>query len=187
MKRLIPVLVVLMLAVPAFAGMGIGVFGNFSLPLGDFGEGYSIGFGGGAKFCYGFMPTLGVELDAGYLMFSAKDVPGDVSVSFSIIPILVGLNYYFPVVPVKIYVGAGGGMYMRSYSYSNAYDVDESESDFGFFGALGMEYPFSETMCFEANVRFNHILSKDPDEEGSYDSQYIGINAGIIYYFPMEM
>ncbi|MCK4595226.1 porin family protein [candidate division WOR-3 bacterium] len=186
MRRLIPVMAVVMIAAPVFAGMGIGGFGNFSMPLGDFGDAAGMGFGGGVKFCYDFSPTLGLGVEAGYIMFGGETMDlgilGEWEYSYNMIPVLAGINYYVLPGPAKVYVTAGGGLYIVGWEVTIG-DVSESDSEskFGFYGGIGMEYPFGESTSFNANVRFNHILT-----EGDA-TQFIAINAGVNYYFPVGL
>ncbi|MCK4330476.1 porin family protein [candidate division WOR-3 bacterium] len=180
MRRLIPVMAVVMIAAPVFAGMGIGGFGNFSMPMGDFGDAAGMGFGGGVKFCYDFSPTLGLGVEAGYVMFGEKEEGFEFT--WNMIPVIAGINYYFLPAPAKLYATAGGGLYIVGCKITIG-DVSESDSEskFGFFGGLGMEYPFGESMTFDANVKFNHV----PSDGSSF--QYIAINAGVNYYFPVGL
>ncbi|MCK4353472.1 outer membrane beta-barrel protein [candidate division WOR-3 bacterium] len=189
MKKLIAILAIVVIATsPTFAGMGIGGFGNFSMPFGDFKEASDMGLGGGAKFCYGVMPGMDVEVAAGYLMFSGKTIDmgilGKWTTDYSFIPITAGINYCFLTEPVKVYVAAGGGFYMCSFKGTvkvggSSSSTTTSESKLGFATGLGMEYPISETMSFDLNAKYNHILTTDA-------LQFFGINAGIIYYFGVQ-
>lgn len=178
MKRLVPVVAVIMLASPLFAGMGIGAFGNVSIPMGDFGDAAGTGFGGGAKFFYGALPNMKMVAEACYTTFGEKEEIEGEDWSFSIIPIVAGIDYNLMPGPMSVYVGVGGGLYMLGVKYDGESD---SESKFGIYGGLGMELPIGESMTFDANVKFNHIFT---EEEAT---QYLGINAGINYYFPMPL
>lgn len=175
MRKIATIIAVVVMAAPLFAGMGIGAFGNVSTPLGDFGDAAGIGFGGGAKFFYKALPNIGLVAEAGYTTFGEKE---SVDVSCSIIPILVGINYNILPGPMNVYAGAGGGLYILGSKYD---DESDSESKFGIYGDLGMELPIGESMTFDANVKFNHIFTEVKATE------YIGINAGINYYFPMPL
>ena len=64
---------------------------ELALPMGDFADGSSMGFGGSLRYEHPVGDNLGITLTAGYLMFGGKDDGPD----FSMIPAQVGAKYYF--------------------------------------------------------------------------------------------
>lgn len=71
------------------AGIDVG------FPLGDFGEGFGIGFGASAKGLYGISDAGQATLTLGFLRFGMKDGNDLVSGSTSLIPILAGYRHRF--------------------------------------------------------------------------------------------
>lgn len=72
---------------------------DIALPLGDFGDAASFGFGVSAGYEHKLGDNMGVGGEVGYLLFSGKDpeISGfmDYSSSYSMIPILAHFKYYF--------------------------------------------------------------------------------------------
>lgn len=105
------------------------------LPLGDFKEIASIGFGGSVQGEYAVAETVGVTLNAGYLTFTGKSVDlggGSVKLpSTSIVPVLAGAKFYFG---EKFYGHAQAGMSFfnngggSAFTYAPALGVMASEN-----------------------------------------------------------
>lgn len=122
------------------AGVQLGV----ALPIGDWSDWVSTGFGGIATFHYELKPEITLTGALGYYSFgSSSDVSnilgsyGDYS--YSIVPIVAGLRYNLGKSNEQFrpYVGAEIGFYMASYSYKAGYagytmEFDASETEFGF-------------------------------------------------------
>src|SRR5690606_11452452 len=66
--------------------IGIGAGIDIGLPIGNFGEGYGIGFGASAKGLYGISDAGQVTLTLGFLRFGMKDGSDLVSGSAALIP-----------------------------------------------------------------------------------------------------
>lgn len=97
MKKLLSVF----FAVILFAGLlnaqgkkSLGVGLNVALPMSDFGDVAGTGFGGTAVFELEFAPQINGTATAGYISWGGKDF-GHFSYSYSAIPILVGVKYFF--------------------------------------------------------------------------------------------
>ena len=99
MKVVATVAIVLM-STTLFAQNGrISLGAELGLPMGDFGDAASMGFGGSLRYEMPMGDNLGLTLTAGYLMFSGKDqeifgieIEG---ADWSMIPIQLGAKYYF--------------------------------------------------------------------------------------------
>jgi hypothetical protein len=80
------------------AGGGNGRFSvgaELGLPMGDFGDAASTGFGGSLRYEMPMGDNLGLTATAGYLMFSGKTVEGVDMADWSMIPVQIGAKYYF--------------------------------------------------------------------------------------------
>lgn len=66
---------------------------ELALPMGDFGDGYSMGFGGTVGYEHPVGDALGIGLRAGYITFSGKDALD--GIKFNAIPIQAFAKYYF--------------------------------------------------------------------------------------------
>lgn len=96
-------------SVAAYAQQGAihingGVDGAF--PLGDFGEGYGMGFGATVKGLYGISDAGQVGLTLGYIGFGSKEDLGEGnSASFGVIPILALYRHHFGSLYVEPQIG----------------------------------------------------------------------------------
>lgn len=91
---------------------------ELALPMGDFGEAYGIGFGVTLGFEAPISDNLGFIAQAGYMSFSGKDITvGPVTVetdAAGMIPVQVGLKYYFTDNQEGFYAGLLTGVHMQS-------------------------------------------------------------------------
>jgi hypothetical protein len=145
--------------------------------MGDFGNGYSIGFGGSARGQYDFTPMFGAGLTVGYFTWSAKDVPAGVSKpTFSGLPIRVFGKYYFmPEGKLRVYGQAELGLFFWSMSVELPFfgKVSTTGSDFSYAPVLGVEVPIGKTTMLDGSVRYDGIATS-----GSSISN-IGIRLGV--------
>ncbi len=91
-------LVLSLVTINAKAGGDNGRFSvgaEAALPMGTFGDGYSLGVGGSLRYEMPMGDNLGLTATAGYISFSGKSVAGYTAPSYSMIPIQVGAKYYF--------------------------------------------------------------------------------------------
>ena len=105
MKNLLLTLAVLALVFavndPSMAAgkMSLGVGADVLLPMGNFGDGYSTGFGGSVRGQYDVTPMFSAGLTVGYFTWSGKDqtVFGQTFTlpNFKGLPIRVFGKYYF--------------------------------------------------------------------------------------------
>ena len=73
---------------------------ELALPMGDFGDGYGIGFGGTVRYEHPIGDMMGIGLTAGYMTFSGKSVDDGLGGSvdnpnFNMIPAQAFFKYYF--------------------------------------------------------------------------------------------
>ncbi|GIK62042.1 MAG: outer membrane beta-barrel protein [Ignavibacteriota bacterium] len=181
MKKILAVLFVLLLVAGYTNAQGkiaLGVNAGIALPMGDFGDGYDMGFGGNALFAYHVNPNVDVTGSAGYLTWSGKDaLDGS---TFSSIPVMVGARYLFGQGQFHPYIGAELGMHFSNFDYEYelmgvTYSGSESDSYFGFGAGAGFLYRVGNNMDLDVNAKFNSISS-----EGSA-SNYVSVMVGLLF------
>jgi hypothetical protein len=144
---------VLILSVSAFAGIvEFGAHAGVLLPSGNGGDFYSISPLLGLNIL-AHMPIYAIEGSVGYGILQAKEDHTDFSAS--LIPVLAGIRSYAG----PIFYGGGAGMYISSVSYLG---YDNSESEFGAYGNLGMIIP-TGSMDIEASIKY-HLVDFDTDK-----------------------
>jgi hypothetical protein len=85
---------------------------ELAMPMGDFADGASVGYGASARYEMPVGDNLGLTLTAGYLMFGGKDEGPD----YSMIPVQVGAKYYFNEQQAGLYLGVELGMHSFAYT-----------------------------------------------------------------------
>jgi len=175
MKKIAALLfIVLFTSSSLFAqGMGAGVQGGVALPMGDFGDMVSTGFGGQGNFVFNVNKNLGITGSIGYYTFGTNS-DFDIILkdySFSTIPVLVGARYCFTQKNFKPYVAAELGMFFSSFSYTYAsewsiflesesdQEVSDSGSDFGYVFGAGFMLPIGKKADLDVSVKYNTISS----------------------------
>jgi len=173
------------------AQIQVGAFGTYNKILGDAGEDAPAGFGGGVDLKYFVTPKFAIGLNAGYIQHSDEQSISIGPISYTlkatqtIIPVTVNADYFFTEEGFRPYVGLGLGLYaLGGSAEANGVKVDaDSESKFGFAPHLGAQYFFNKTVGLDLNVKYNYILSKDSDIEGSEDLTTFGVNLGLVFQF----
>jgi len=144
--------------------MSIGVGLDIMLPVGSFGDSWGTGFGGTAEFDYEITPHASVTGKIGYLSWSAKNLPSGASGTYSGVPLLAGIKYYFRFMPqsaVRVYGHLELGMMFGSVSGSGHYiTVSTSETDFTIVPSLGVEIPAGTNGAVDLSVRYFDISRK---------------------------
>lgn len=169
----------------SFAQIKVGATAGLALPMGDFGDGWKMGFGGGVEGKYFLSDNLALGASLGYYAFSAKDVDIDLKSedasdpSFSVMPILATVDYFFANEGFKPFVGAGVGLFsMKSKVYVPFFgDVEATSSELGVAPTVGFLYGISDKLDFNLNAKYNMIFT-----EGS-STTYLGVNAGVLFSF----
>lgn len=163
MKKLLSIFLVVIVftgLVNAQSKMALNIGPLISLPMGDFGDGANLGFGGTAIFEMEFMSQLTGTLQSGYLTWGT-DVD---DVSFSAIPILVGGKYYF-VHNVGFYGQAQLGVSLFSTEtpeitipgFGTIGGGSSSSTEFTFALGAGYEVPVSSNFIVDVSGAFNII------------------------------
>lgn len=87
---------------------------ELALPMGDFGDAASTGFGGSVRYEYPVNDNIGLTGTVGYLIFSGKTVAGVDGPDWSMIPVQVGGKYYFTENQEGFYAGLEIGIHSSS-------------------------------------------------------------------------
>ena len=182
----------LMLAAPAFAQMEagmsmmtVGVGAGYAMPMGDFADWYDGGLIIGLNGCYMFTDMYGIEVGVDWAKFPVNSDfvdligMGDLDISAQYIPVTVDFMAKFPAGSVSPYVKGGAGYYFGSLTGDDVADDAESENDFGFNAGGGVKIPFGETMLFDLGLTYHYIMTEDSDVEGSFNTSFLALKAGI--------
>jgi len=174
MKQLLSVLLLAVLFtgfINAQSKMAFGLQAGVAIPTGDFGDGFDMGFGGQGNFAYHINPMLDVTASVGYLTWSGKTD----GFTFSTVPVLAGVRYYFGKDKFKPYVAAELGMHFTSSEYEYlGVSYSSSDSYFGFGAGAGFLYKMGPNLDLDVNAKYNSIST-----EGS-SSSYISVMAGVL-------
>ena len=101
---------------------------DVALPLGDFSDASSFGFGASVAYDFPLSDQMSVGGQAGYTMFPAKTpdgAPDDYSASYAAIPILGNFKYYFADNTNGFYAMASVGISIFSSKVEYTYDSFE--------------------------------------------------------------
>lgn len=164
MRKLLTITVLLSLfAMPAmaldFTAKQFFVQGVVALPMGDFGDGADLGYGGGLGMMVPHNDMLSFGLEASYLTYSMNEDFYD-DASFSMIPVLAMVHYDLSDAPV--YLLGGLGLAFGSFESNIAddpdtplvdesrYSSDDSSSDVAI--ALGAGFDATPNMFFEGRL-----------------------------------
>ena len=177
MKKFLAVLFVVFLVAGFSNAQGkiaLGVNAGIALPMGDFGDGYDMGFGGNGLFVYHASPNVDVTGSVGYLTWSGKDALD--GATFSSIPVLVGARYLFGQGKFNPYIGAELGMHFSSSDYEiMGVSYSASDSFFGWVAGAGFLYQIGNNMDLDVAAKYNSISS-----EGSA-SDYVSVFVGLLF------
>ncbi len=176
------------------AGLELG------LPMGDFGEFYGIGFGVTLGYEIPVGDNLGFMAQAGYITFSGKDYETSVTVggttvtssvevdNAGMIPVQVGLKYYFSDNQEGFYAGLLTGLHMQSVkevevTTSGVEEKTTMKSNFGIAPLVG--YMLTENI--DLALRYQMIFAKGTEvtstgvEETTVTNSYIGLRAAYMF------
>jgi hypothetical protein len=134
--------------------MHVGAQVGLSVPMGNFGDAANLGFGVLGNFYYGINQNIDITGTVGYESWGS-DVSG---VSFSNVPILAGIRYYFQRSQLTPYGVAEIGINNFSASYSNSYfgSYSATSTDFGLNLGGGFLYSLGN-MDLDVNAKINII------------------------------
>lgn len=159
-------------AVEAQIPIRFGLAGGLSLPTGEDKDVVKNGFHGQIMLGFG-MIALPVKLraDLSYHDFNGKDEPLLEDVNFRIISGALNAIVGMGGIGVKPYFTGGLGMYNMKVE---AFGEDESATDFGLNGGVGLEFSLTGMSTF-VEARYIHIFSEDEA------TQIIPITFGILF------
>jgi hypothetical protein len=162
MKTILSILFVVLFSftsLNAKDNMSLGAGLVVSFPMGDFGESANTGFGGTAIFELGFMPQLIGVANIGYISYGT-DVD---EVSFSTVPLLFGVKYYF-VKGIGFYGIGQIGLNFFSASVDipeiggfGGGSVSSTSTEFTFVIGAGYQLPVGSNIYLDFNGTFNLI------------------------------
>jgi hypothetical protein len=147
--------------------MAVGANVVLSLPMGDLGDAYKMGFGGTATFTYRIAKQIDLTGTAGYITYGVDS--DKIDGSYSTIPILFGGRYYFMPGKVQPYGTAELGLHFTSA------DVEIPSQTFGGFTIGGGSQSVSATefgFGFGGGVLV--ALSKSANIDGTVQLNFIG-------------
>ena len=182
MKKVLSVLFVVFFVagfINAQGKMALGFNAGIAFPMGDFGDGFDMGFGGSAIFAYHASPNADVTVSAGYLTWSGKD---ESNVTFSSIPVMVGGKYLFGKGKFHPYVAGELGAHFVSVDLPE-YVIEgitfgggsSSDTYFGWGAGAGFLYQIGNNMDLDFNAKYNMIMS-----EGN-SSDYVSVMVGLLF------
>lgn len=175
-KVLLPFVVLLLVAFAvgtssAQSKMSLSVGPDVLVPMGTFGDLYSIGFGGSVRGQYDFTPEVSGGVTVGYYTWSAKDVPAGVGKpKFSGLPIRLNGKYYFmPGKGPRVYGMFELGLFFWSASVDvpsytilgqtfGGGSVSTTGSDFNYCPGIGVEIP-AGSMNLDLSARYDAIAT----------------------------
>ncbi|MBL7849653.1 MAG: hypothetical protein JNN04_02040 [Cyclobacteriaceae bacterium] len=136
----------------AFAQFSVGA--ELALPMGTpFSDGFNMGFGASANYQKPINDNLSWTAYAGFQSYGGKNLPSGVSATFTMIPIMGGVKYYFTESGNGFYGEFDLGIFFASSSVSGGgFSGSASDSKFGFTPALGYRLN-----AFDLGVRYNLI------------------------------
>lgn len=158
------------------AQVAIGAQVGISLPMGDFGDAYNLGFGGGLQGSYFVSPKFAVGANISYHTFGAKNLPSGINITSTILGFAPSVQYFFTEEGFRPYIGTDLGYYSLGSSVSGlGTSGSASKGYFGIAPQAGFLYDFSSNLALNVNLKYNLVLS-DPTNIGS-----LPLNVGILY------
>ncbi len=178
MKTMLLAAVLVTSASAAHAGdMTFGLNGGVAVPMGDFGDAFKLGFGGGVYADYWIKPTYAFGADINGSFFSAKDDQLDaLKTAFPAYPDpsakanLINFGVHGLWAPsmegasMKPYITYGVGMYHIASKIEDSdpsVNFDDSENKIGINGGAGVDFAASEMMTVGVGAKFHHVLTED--------------------------
>jgi opacity protein-like surface antigen len=147
----------------------IGIGANIALPMGTFSDVAGVGIGGTVSFEMEFTPNITGIASAGYLRFGGKDFTDpyyNFSYSYSDIPIMAGVKYYFtPATPFYGIAQIGFQIFNSNYEttvtvpgyYNFSGSASASSTEFAFSVGAGYEIPVGAKGALDVTGTFNLI------------------------------
>ncbi|HMI02297.1 MAG TPA: hypothetical protein VK541_07440 [Pedobacter sp.] len=128
----------------AMSGPKLGIGVEFGFPMGDFGDGYNLGYGGSLTYQHPIASKLNLTGNAGYLNFQSKDIPGLGKINSGFIPVKAGLRYFLA---ENIYVGGELGAVFST-------GDGDGGTAFAYAPGVGVEFPVADKSTIELGGRY---------------------------------
>lgn len=148
-------------------GWVLGFGGAGAVPMGDFADFSSFGFGGTAWAGYMATPDVIITLRSGYFTFAGKDFFD--GINFTNIPVIAGVRGYFTQGEMRVYGAGEAGMYFMSSDVAGS----SSESKFGVSPTLGAQFKAGDKMNVDLHANMVNIFT-----EGS-STTWVGFGLGL--------
>ena len=173
MKRIMAALVAaLMITTVSYAGVSISAGPEMVVPVGDFGDGAGVGFGGTLRAGYDITPNIYAGVNTGYLQFGEEN-----NLTASAVPIEAELRYAFTDFVPGLRVGALIGTYAWMYDLGVAgADDPDTEWEFAIAPTIGYTYMLNDQLGIDAEGRFQYA-----GESGGEDAMFFGFRLGLAY------
>lgn len=128
----------------------LSIGAEFGLPIGDFGDVYSVGFGGSLQYEHPIAKSLNLTGSAGFLTFTPKKELKDLGAdNFGVIPVKVGAKYYF-----------GGNFYGAGELGAGFGTNDGSKTAFIYAPTLGASFSVADKSSIDLGIRYEgHSVS----------------------------
>lgn len=151
---------------------------------------------GGVQSRFRFGEVIGLEVAADYRTEETfeVDAPGfDGEINVRSYPVTASLLVFLPILPhFSPYLVGGGGLYYTKIDYSESLEDlgfdDRTERPWGWHAGAGLEFPITETVALNADVRYIFMDSEfgdeggtDLDEDSSVDSW--AATTALMFYF----
>ncbi|HAD98344.1 MAG TPA: hypothetical protein DCG19_13115 [Cryomorphaceae bacterium] len=150
-----------------------------ALPMGDAGDGYDFGVGGGLSFDYYFNQQFDLGVEVQFINMPLKET----DVSLAVIPIQLTGAYHADLTDILEFYGElGAGFFLLNLSAGELEDP-------GYFGAsprLGLAMDLTDRLFLDFNVNYTFIAS-EVEADASIDNfsasnlTYLGFNLGLLY------
>lgn len=161
--------------------MQISLGADVALPLGDFGDFYTLGIGPAAGFELPVGDNIGITAQLSYQILMPSSDFSDLVKSSSMIPAQVGLKYYFMDQQEGFYGHAMLGIHSTSVTTEDQTITvlgqtttieGSTESSSGFSWGIGLGYQLEK---LDIGVRYNSISPDSDAPDGTDPSTYIGL------------
>lgn len=164
-----------------------------------------VGYGGGLSGRYLLNDKMAVGLNISYFTFGVKDVPADVTSSYSIMPISLAFDYYFMTEGFKPFAGielgyincAWSAKYPANYQggVSPAFDISFNNNGLYIAPIVGAAYGVNDNIDINLNAKYmlglngekqdlKYSISGIPTQQiDAIASSFVNINLGVSYKF----
>lgn len=129
----------------AMNGPKLGIGAEFALPIGDFADGWKLGFGGSLLYQHPVAPNLNLTANAGYISFKSKELPiigGTINTGF--IPVKVGARYFLA---ENFYINGELGA-------AFATGDNNGGTAFAYSPGVGVEFPVADKSSIDLGARY---------------------------------